>query len=302
MPPVGARLKTRDVLVKPDWGDCPQVNLQEAFGILDVGPSATEQEAKQAYRTLRSHPDRFRDDARLQGKASERLRKGIEAHRVIQSWITTQRRRSEATSSESSTEPKPKQEPEQHSFQVRAGSITHSRELVLSRERIQLAGHTMMADDVRSIQLRSVSISSHFIKTGTTSELRLVGSASWLQFSMHDLMYSRARTDMFHRIASLILRFYGSRILRNMKDTLRDDGSFTVGTWRFSRRAVEMPPKRLLGSGPLTEVPWARLKWSREQGDVRLWDAQKPAICSNQSLWTPNAVLVEHLIAQAQGR
>ena len=127
---VGARLKTRDVLVKPDWADCPQVNLQEAFGILDVGPSATEQEAKQAYRDFAKvwHPDRFRDDARLQAKASERLRKGIEAHRVIQCSITTQLR-SEATSSESSTEPKPKQEPEQHSFQVRAGSITHSREL-----------------------------------------------------------------------------------------------------------------------------------------------------------------------------
>ena len=33
-------------------------------------------------------------------------------------------------------------------------------------------------------------------------------------------MYSRARTDMFHRIASLILRFYGRRVVRNMKDTL----------------------------------------------------------------------------------
>jgi hypothetical protein len=192
--------------------------------------------------------------------------------------------------------------PEEHSFHVRAGSITHNKELVLSRDRIQLAGHTLMAKDVRWIQLASLSIFHTGIKTGTTSELAIGGSETSLRFSMHDMMYSCARTDMFRRIASLVLRFYGSRVLCAMVETLRSNGSFTVGSWRFSWDAVEIAPKRLLATGPLTPVPWQRIQCAVEEGDVRLWDAQDPAICSKQSLWTPNAVLVEHLVRVSQRR
>jgi hypothetical protein len=90
------------------------VDLQEAFGILGVDSSVTEHEAKQAYRDFAKawHPDRFQGDARLQAKASDRLRQGIEAHSVIRSWISSGGPQTAAASSESSTEPKPGQEPE----------------------------------------------------------------------------------------------------------------------------------------------------------------------------------------------
>src|SRR5689334_15657032 len=95
--------------------------------------------------------------------------------------------------------------PEEHSFQVRAGSLTHSKELVLSRERIQLAGLALLAEDVRWIRFQSVAMFHTGIKTGTTSQLAIGNAERLLTFSMHDLMYSRARTDMFHRIVAVVL-------------------------------------------------------------------------------------------------
>lgn len=54
---------------------------------LELGEHATRSEIRQAYRDLAKvwHPDRFANDPRMQAKASEKLRRVIEAYDFLQS-------------------------------------------------------------------------------------------------------------------------------------------------------------------------------------------------------------------------
>ena len=61
--------------------------LDEAFRILEIPPSATDDEIRSAHRDLTKvwHPDRFGNDAAMQRKAEEKLKQINEALEVIQS-------------------------------------------------------------------------------------------------------------------------------------------------------------------------------------------------------------------------
>jgi hypothetical protein len=61
------------------------VQLDDCYRLLEVDPSATEEEVKAAYRDLTKvwHPDRFAHDPELQRKAQEKLKAINEAYDAI---------------------------------------------------------------------------------------------------------------------------------------------------------------------------------------------------------------------------
>lgn len=61
--------------------------LDEAYRILEVRPTASDEEVKAAYRDLTKvwHPDRFANDTPMQRKAEEKLKQINEALLVVQS-------------------------------------------------------------------------------------------------------------------------------------------------------------------------------------------------------------------------
>jgi hypothetical protein len=190
---------------------------------------------------------------------------------------------------------------EKHVFKVRAGWVpTHSSDLVLAPDRIQLADRNLLAADVRWIRLRIASAYHTGLKMGTTSALELGNERDSLKFSLHDVMYSSTRSNTFTRIYDLVLRFYGNLVLQEMVTTIVNDGSFTVGKWRFTKAGLQVPRRRLMVSGDLEMVPWGRVVCSVADGAVHVSNAVDPKLCGEESLWTPNAPLVHDLVAYVQ--
>lgn len=60
-------------------------SIDWALGVLELGPDATANEIKRAYRDLTKvwHPDRFSNDPRLREKADEKLKEIIEAYKLL---------------------------------------------------------------------------------------------------------------------------------------------------------------------------------------------------------------------------
>jgi preprotein translocase subunit Sec63 len=77
------------------FGQNGRMLLDEAFRILEIPPSASDDEIRAAHRDLTKvwHPDRFGNDAGMQRKAEEKLKQINEALDVVQSARTGRRTR-----------------------------------------------------------------------------------------------------------------------------------------------------------------------------------------------------------------
>ena len=62
--------------------------IERALELLGLGPEATPEDVKQAYRDLVKvwHPDRFPNDSRLRSKAEEKLKDINEAYQTLQGY------------------------------------------------------------------------------------------------------------------------------------------------------------------------------------------------------------------------
>lgn len=69
------------------FGQNAEMLLDEAYRILEVPPTASDEEIKAAHRDLSKvwHPDRFANDASVRRKAEEKLKRINEALAVVQS-------------------------------------------------------------------------------------------------------------------------------------------------------------------------------------------------------------------------
>jgi hypothetical protein len=68
------------------------MDVSRFFEILELDPSATLDEAKQAYKDIVNvwHPDRFSDNPRLRRKAEEKLKEANRAYEVVK-WFLSSR-------------------------------------------------------------------------------------------------------------------------------------------------------------------------------------------------------------------
>jgi hypothetical protein len=62
--------------------------IEQALEVLELGPAATPQDVKQAYRDLVKiwHPDRFPNDPRVRRKAEEKLKEINKAYEILQGY------------------------------------------------------------------------------------------------------------------------------------------------------------------------------------------------------------------------
>jgi hypothetical protein len=74
-------------LKSPTFGQNGRMFLDEAYRVLEIQPSASDDEIRVAHRDLTKvwHPDRFGNDAGMQRKAEEKLKQINEAFKVVQS-------------------------------------------------------------------------------------------------------------------------------------------------------------------------------------------------------------------------
>ncbi len=66
------------------------MNIRKALEILEIGPDATADEVKQAYKDLVAvwHPDRFSHNPRLRSKAEEKLKEANLAYETLKSFFS----------------------------------------------------------------------------------------------------------------------------------------------------------------------------------------------------------------------
>jgi len=188
---------------------------------------------------------------------------------------------------------------ETHCFNVRTGLLpNHGSKLILTPERIQLRDEQLLAQEVEWIRFRVTTMTTNGIKTGTTSELKLGNTQRKLSFSLHDMMYSSVRTETFEEIYSLVIRFYGSRIIDKMLKTLANRGSFNIGKIRFRADGVELPRRKFIFfSGNLELVPWLQIQCRFYEREVYLENSQDSSVGTSENLWnTDNACLIEPLV------
>jgi len=77
--------------------------IERALVILGLGPDATSEDVKQAYRDLAKvwHPDRFQNDPRVRNKAEEKLKEINEAYQLLRKYDPTSRQQSHSGSASS---------------------------------------------------------------------------------------------------------------------------------------------------------------------------------------------------------
>ncbi len=150
---------------------------------------------------------------------------------------------------------------ETYTFKVKKGlSLRHNIDLTLTPDRVRLGDCELPAAEVEWIRHHGYTSNYSGIKTGTNRGMALGNSTTTLQFGLADMLYSTKRTKVFPEILSLVLRFYGSRIVEGMIDTLASGGNFSVGKLRFTPTGVEFPKKKhLVLSDKPVAVPWARI-------------------------------------------
>jgi len=200
--------------------------------------------------------------------------------------------------------------PETHAFKVRAGWVhrlgialaPHSADLVLRPDCVQLNDEVLLSEEIHWIRLQIMTLVQTGVKMGTTSTLELGGAHRSLRFSLHDMLYSRVRTSTFSEIWSVVYRFYGSRIIREMLDILAAGGSFSVGKVRFRPEGLEVPKKLLFISGDLQLVPWPSVRCQTYRGDVQIKASDDRSLRASESLWkTRNACFIEPLVDFVRG-
>ena len=72
--------------------------VKAAFATLGLGPDASNQQVKEAYRDLVQvwHPDRFSHNARLRSQAEEKLREINSAYEVLEEYLSGQDQHTQA--------------------------------------------------------------------------------------------------------------------------------------------------------------------------------------------------------------
>jgi DnaJ-class molecular chaperone len=88
------------------------MDIQRCFEILELGPDAGVDDAKQAYRDLVNiwHPDRFSSNPRLQKKSEERLKDINIAYETISPVLSSRKSTSPASEHQAKSERKPEPE------------------------------------------------------------------------------------------------------------------------------------------------------------------------------------------------
>jgi hypothetical protein len=107
---------------------------------LDLGENATAAEIREAYRDLAKvwHPDRFPNDPRMQGKATDKLRRVIEAYEYLQAHPRRSQPRPRATAAheQGARQPRASQRPPSRQAQLRQALATLERRVELLEKKV----------------------------------------------------------------------------------------------------------------------------------------------------------------------
>jgi hypothetical protein len=209
---------------------------------------------------------------------------------------------------------------ETFTFKVDTGWLprrTHNTDLILTPDRVRLGDRELPATEVDWIRIEISSTVYQGKSMGNRRVMELGNSSTSLWFILRDWGSATTHTDAFPQLLSAVMRFYGTKIVQQMIDTLAGGGSFNIGKLRFAPSFVEIPKKKyLVVSDQPVAVPWARIMdninnsgWGRPAFVADKESHHVPSVLGlmtqtdnsfstsySETFWTPNACLIESLV------